>query len=153
MTTVRDFESPERAPTLQVSSGDGAGDTHTPLSPVLPPPRSPLSPGRHSLHRQASGGSRLSVPETIDTLRHRKPSRSNTVTTYHHEPEIHDASSWQPGAEPGVDTSAEDDKIPPHLIKLKTECDINVIDFSDQASPIRITVSLICANATISEHS
>ncbi|EME86841.1 uncharacterized protein MYCFIDRAFT_96983, partial [Pseudocercospora fijiensis CIRAD86] len=68
---------------------------------------------------------------TIDTLRHRKPSRSNTVTTYH-EPEIHDASSWQPGAEPGVDTSAEDDKIPPHLTKLKTACDINVIDFSDQ---------------------
>ncbi|KAF7189085.1 Cobalt/magnesium transport protein CorA [Pseudocercospora fuligena] len=131
MTTVRDFEGPERAPTLQVSSGDGAGDSHTPISPVLPTPRSPMSPGRHSLHRQASGGSRLSVPETIDTLRHRKPSRSNTVTTYH-EPEISDASGWQPGAEPGVDTSAEDDKIPPHLIKLKTECDINVIDFSDQ---------------------
>ncbi|KXT01577.1 hypothetical protein AC578_6357 [Pseudocercospora eumusae] len=100
MTTVWDFE------------GDGARDTPMPGTTI---PRT-----------TSSAGSRLSAPEPVDTLMHRKPSRSNTVTTYH-ESDVHDASSWQPGAEPGVDTSAEDDKIPPHLIKLKTECNINNI--------------------------
>ncbi|SMQ47888.1 unnamed protein product [Zymoseptoria tritici ST99CH_3D7] len=40
--------------------------------------------------------------------------------------------SSQPGAEPGIDTHAEADKVPPHLAALKEACDINIIDFSDK---------------------
>lgn len=60
----------------------------------------------------------------------RKPSRSNTVKTYH-QPEHAEQPNWQPGAEPGIDTAAEDEKVLPHLQALKAECDISIIDFSD----------------------
>ena len=52
------------------------------------------------------------------------------MKTYH-EPEHPNQANWLPGAEPGIDTSAEDDKIPPHLKHLNTQCDISIIDFSD----------------------
>lgn len=82
----------------------------------------------------ASVASARSMPASVNTLdaRHRKPSRSNTITAYHESEHIHEHEHFQPGAEPGVDTSAEDDKIPPHLMKLKNSCDINIIDFSDE---------------------
>ncbi|SMR46421.1 unnamed protein product [Zymoseptoria tritici ST99CH_1E4] len=59
-----------------------------------------------------------------------QPTRSNTVKTYHDAVHIMDSS--QPGAEPGIDTHAEADKVPPHLAALKEACDINIIDFSDK---------------------
>ena len=35
------------------------------------------------------------------------------------------------GAEPGIDPSAEDDKIPDEVKNLKADCEINIIDYSD----------------------
>lgn len=108
---ARDFESPpQRAPTIVTSS---------------PTAR---------LERQDSAGSRLTVPSirgSAEGVRFRKPSRTNTVTTYHEPDSTPAGENWQPGAEPGVDTSLEDDKIPAHLTRLKAQCDINIIDFSD----------------------
>lgn len=51
------------------------------------------------------------------------------MTTYH-APE-HSGPTWQPGAEPGIDTSAGDEAVPPEINSLKTACDISIIDFSD----------------------
>ena len=57
----------------------------------------------------------------------------NTVTTYH-EPEH---PNWQPGAEPGIDTSANQNQVPLHLVNLKAACDITIVDFSDTDVKIR----------------
>lgn len=78
--------------------------------------------------------SNASAP-SIDTLGRRRTtrhSRSNTITAYHEPDHVTEHEHFQPGAEPGVDTSAEDDKIPSHLKKLKNDCEINIIDFSDE---------------------
>ncbi|KAK4541027.1 hypothetical protein LTR36_008396 [Oleoguttula mirabilis] len=55
-------------------------------------------------------------------MRHRHRGRSNTITSYH-APE---RPNWQPGAEPGIDTSADSEI----LSQLKAKCDINIFDFS-----------------------
>ena len=57
-------------------------------------------------------------------VRHRRPDRSNTITSYH-QPELP-----QPGAEPGIDTTAADELLPAHLKDLKAACDINIFDIS-----------------------
>lgn len=60
-------------------------------------------------------------------MRHRHRGRSNTITSYH-QPE---QPNWQPGAEPGIDTSVDDSQpLPYHLSQLKANCDINIFDFS-----------------------
>ncbi|KAI5368001.1 Putative Mg2+ transporter protein, CorA-like/Zinc transport protein ZntB [Septoria linicola] len=126
MTTVRDFDGPDRAPTLLVSP--------QPSTPAAMSPQSPSSPKLKRRRSGASVESNLSVPSSIDTLgaRRRKPSRSNTVTKYHEPENVTESEHFQPGAEPGVDTSAEDDKLPAHLANLKADCDINIIDFSGE---------------------
>ena len=75
--------------------------------------------------------SRLSVVSSTETntIRHRRPDRSNTITSYH-IPELTEHVS-KPGAEPGIDTSVGDEHLPPHLSQLKADCDINIVDFSD----------------------
>lgn len=109
---ARDFKSPQRASTIVTSS--------------------PSASAYPKLERQDSAGSRLTVTRgSADGVRYRKPSRTNTVTTYHEPDSTRAGENWQPGAEPGVDTSLEDDKIPAHLTSLKEQCDINIIDFSD----------------------
>lgn len=124
MTTVRDFDRPNRAPTILVSPQNDSPNR----------PMSPQSPELGRLKSRESVTSALSVPLSIDTLgaRHRKIPRSNTVTVYHESEHITEHEHFQPGAEPGVDTSAEDDQIPQHLMKLKNSCEINIIDFSDE---------------------
>ncbi|KAK3691537.1 hypothetical protein LTR37_018614 [Vermiconidia calcicola] len=125
MSAARDFQPRERTHT-------GATD-----------PRSsdPLSP----INSRLSHASSWSVNEGA---RFRQPSRSNTVKTYH-EPERSEPV-WQPGAEPGIDTAAEDDKVPPAVASLKALCDINIVDFSES------DVSHIRANndslASVLEH-
>ncbi|CAK1361846.1 hypothetical protein CB0940_02827 [Cercospora beticola] len=124
MTTVRDFDGPNRTPTLLVPEQPA-------YSPAMASPTSP------KLARQRTGGSvdsNASAP-SIDTLgrkRTTRHSRSNTITAYHEPDHVTEHEHFQPGAEPGVDTAAEDDKIPSHLKKLKNDCDINIIDFSDE---------------------
>lgn len=124
MTTVRDFDGPNRRPTLLVPEQPAP-------SPAV---ASPTSPKLARQRTQGSMDSNASVP-SIDTLGRRRTarhSRSNTITAYHEPDHITEHEHFQPGAEPGVDTSAEDDKIPSHLKKLKNDCEINIIDFSDE---------------------
>lgn len=63
-------------------------------------------------------------------MRHRRLERTNTVKTFHSsEPEID--VFQQPGAEPGIDVTVDDEKVPPHLINLIAPCDIQIVDFSE----------------------
>lgn len=63
----------------------------------------------------------------IESVRFRRPKRSNTAKTYKPERRGQD---WHPGQEPGIDTSATD--LHPSLAKnLHAECDITVVDFSE----------------------
>lgn len=110
MSAVRDFER------SRVRTNTGA---------TLPVPMSPISRESTSRSRRESTISHGSGGES---LRFRVPSRTHTVTAYH-EPEKSEPV-WQPGAEPGIDTSSAEDKIPPEVRALKAKCDINIVDFS-----------------------
>jgi Mg2+ and Co2+ transporter CorA len=84
-------------------------------------PNSPSSPVIKST------GTRVS---SFDTIK-RRPTRSNTARTYRGEHFGRDAG-WQPGQEPGVDTSAP---LPPYggptqEPELHTKTDITVVDYS-----------------------
>ena len=89
----------------------------------------PLSPIRDRVPTLRRGSTFSRNSRQSSDLRFRAPSRSVTVTTYH-EPEKNEPI-WQPGAEPGIDTSAEDDQVPPAVSSMKALCDINIVDFSD----------------------
>jgi Mg2+ and Co2+ transporter CorA len=57
---------------------------------------------------------------------HRRVTRQNTVRNYHSP----SRPTWEePGAEPGIDTSKEPE---PHFGHLMQECQITVVDFSDE---------------------
>lgn len=116
MSEVRDFSS--QAHTRERSGT--AATRGTPLSPVA---------RQNTLDRRASASSRHSNNST-DGMRFRNPQRSGTAITTLREPEKSDPS-WQPGAEPGIDTSADDDAQPKEVLNLKAKCDINIIDFSE----------------------
>ncbi|KAK4554327.1 hypothetical protein LTR86_008535 [Recurvomyces mirabilis] len=81
--------------------------------------------------RRGSTVSRMTTMSSPEGMRHRRATRSNTVTTYHNEHHEPEAEFLLPGAEPGIDTSAEDETLPSHLADLKAECQIHIIDFSD----------------------
>lgn len=65
----------------------------------------------------------------------RRTRRSNTARSYHPEGFIHDASTWQPGTEPGIDPSKP---LPFYSSEwasnvpgdLQRQCEITVVDFS-----------------------
>lgn len=64
-----------------------------------------------------------------DSIRHRRPTRSSTAKTYRPEGR---GAPWQPGQEPGIDTSEHHNgwlqlKDP----ELHEECEITVVDFSE----------------------
>jgi Mg2+ and Co2+ transporter CorA len=84
-------------------------------------------PDNPQLDRRGSVLSRLSGLSEEQGMRHRRRSRSDTVTTYH-APEH---PNWQPGAEPGIDTALTSGKVSPHLEALHAACDIKIVDFSD----------------------
>lgn len=81
--------------------------------------------------------SNLRRTRTADSIRSNMSSRgkaggvhrSNTVKKYH--PAEPNEPVWQPGAEPGVDTTASDDAVPDEYTKVKAECDIVIVDYSD----------------------
>ncbi|RMY40974.1 hypothetical protein D0865_12407 [Hortaea werneckii] len=84
---------------------------------------------RFSFDRRQSNLSRVStVASDSSGIRYRKPERTNTITSYHLAEEPH--PHFQPGAEPGIDTSAASDVLPPHLASLQKECKINIFDIS-----------------------
>ena len=75
-----------------------------------------------TLHHHASNSSHS------ESIRQRRPIRSNTVKTYRPERK---GVSWQPGAEPGIDTSAiQDERSFRNGPLLHEECEILVVDFS-----------------------
>ncbi|KAF2718101.1 hypothetical protein K431DRAFT_231608 [Polychaeton citri CBS 116435] len=90
------------------------------------PPRSPASIRSPFGNRRGSILSRVTSNDFGAELQYAAPSRANTVRTYH-EPDHHNPN-WQPGAEPGIDTSTDHEDLP-HLLALKAACDINIIDF------------------------
>ncbi|KAK0945309.1 hypothetical protein LTR29_003157 [Friedmanniomyces endolithicus] len=109
-----------------LSLGDNAGPpAHDPLHHQ----RSAVPVDNPDQDRRGSTISRRTTASMSNGMRHRRPARSNTVTTYHETSE-HEAF-MQPGAEPGIDTAAEDDRLPAHLTNLKMNCEIHVTDFSD----------------------
>lgn len=119
MTSTRDFHVPARASTLpvqrrfaDVQDPEAQGAACSPNSP-------PLS--GVNLSRSQT----LSLQDSRDTL-HRRPTRSNTIRTYH-EP-TH--PSGQAGAEPGIDPTTSND--PPQVLQLHRHCSITVVEFSPE---------------------
>ncbi|KAL5435982.1 hypothetical protein PMIN07_003904 [Paraphaeosphaeria minitans] len=78
---------------------------------------------------RADGNGLLSPTLSVDSTLRRRPTRSNTVRHYQ-SPHHAGRRTWeQPGAEPGVDTKKEPED---NYSNLKAECDITVVDFSDE---------------------
>ncbi|KAL1604962.1 hypothetical protein SLS60_004503 [Paraconiothyrium brasiliense] len=78
---------------------------------------------------RADGNSVLSPTLSVDSTLRRRPTRSNTIRHYQ-SPHHAGRRTWeQPGAEPGVDTKKEPED---NYSNLKAECDITVVDFSDE---------------------
>ena len=71
----------------------------------------------------------LKPQSPAESVRLRKPLRSNTVKTYRQERR---GREWQPGQEPGIDTKATH----PHPLSktpsLYEDCQITVVDFSEE---------------------
>jgi Mg2+ and Co2+ transporter CorA len=151
MTTIRDFspEVPrhshqesgrERASTWHTRSGRSSPENVRRSSPsrrdstAREHARRTSPPARDSMTRDRRG----SVISRVDSfgsnneghIRHRRLERTNTIKTFHSsEPEID--VFQQPGAEPGIDVTVDDEKVPPHLINLVAPCDIQIVDFSE----------------------
>jgi Mg2+ and Co2+ transporter CorA len=113
MTTIRDFQAPSRASTMPLGKSQSRERGE--------------NPDHLRLDRRASILSRLSGLSEEQGMRHRRRSRTNTVTTYH----VPEHPNWQPGAEPGIDTAQASEKVSPHLEALHAACEINIVDFSD----------------------
>ncbi|KAK1089246.1 hypothetical protein LTR48_000803 [Friedmanniomyces endolithicus] len=124
--SVRDSATVAGMDESGLSVGENTGSSaHDPLHHQ----RSAIPVDNPDQDRRGSTISRRTTASMSNGMRHRRPARSNTVTTYHETPE-HEAF-MQPGAEPGIDTAAEDDRLPAHLTNLKTNCEIHMTDFSD----------------------
>lgn len=121
--TVKDFSMRPRAETSRVPSHQSFVDLEAQpqrrhsteeTSHAAPPPKSPQSS--------------LGPPSrrvSVEGLR-RRSTRAHTVRNYQTSTRPH----WEePGAEPGVDTARD---AAPHLGTLQQQCDITVVDFSDE---------------------
>ena len=104
----------------------GAAPTRLDTSPAKPThidleAQSPTSPIHYS-------DAQLKPQSPTESVRMRKPMRSNTVKTYRPERRGQDA---QPGQEPGIDTKATH----PHPLSktpsMYADCQITVLDFSE----------------------
>lgn len=124
MTEARDFSLPPH-----VSSN----------STMMPPPlhidleagaQSPQSSQTHQLDGYAAPLPPNSPTESARLQR--RPIRSSTAKTYRPERR---GQPWQPGQEPGIDTSAPQHAHPSStgaVLELHEECDITVVDFSHE---------------------
>lgn len=88
-------------------------------------------PGRHNtlnspnIDRGRSFSRTSSLEDGMSVL-NKRPTRQNTVRNYHSP----SRPTWEePGAEPGIDTTKESE---PHFGHLMQECQITVVDFSDE---------------------
>ncbi|KAL9134930.1 MAG: hypothetical protein Q9175_003875 [Cornicularia normoerica] len=99
---------------------------NTSPSPMRPPhidleaqsPRSPIQFQRKEDKHPIS---------PTESVRCRRPNRSNTAKTY--KPEVR-GRDWHPGQEPGIDPSATHPHSP-LATNLRAQCDITVVDFSE----------------------
>jgi hypothetical protein len=119
---VRDFQS------TRTRSATAAAPSIPKISLDLTTTKGPrrhstLAPPGTDRGRSTSCASSLSEP--MSPL-HRRITRQNTVRNYHSP----SRPTWEePGAEPGIDTSKEPE---PHFGHLIQECQITVVDFSDE---------------------
>jgi hypothetical protein len=119
---IRDFQATRvRSATLAAPS-----TTIPRISLDVPSPgprrHNTLSPSGADRGRTSS----MSSGPLSPTGMHRRFSRQNTVRTYRSP----SRPTWaEPGAEPGIDTSKE---VEPHFEHLMQECQITVVDFSDE---------------------
>ncbi|PNS19269.1 hypothetical protein CAC42_2446 [Sphaceloma murrayae] len=113
MTTVRDFQTPERVPTNMSVQTD----------PSVPEHRRGTA---SNVRRRASV---ISSSDSVNSaVLKRRMTRSNTIKTYH-DP---DRPNWKPGAEPGLDTTKEEGEDEPRLTALRARCNIHIIDVSQE---------------------
>jgi Mg2+ and Co2+ transporter CorA len=140
MTTIRDF-SPEVPRTSHQMHGRERASTWSTVSGRRSVEhsrrRSPPARDSIAMDRRGSIASRVSSAASNNEghMRHRRLERTNTMKTYDSEPEN---DVWQqPGAEPGIDVTLEDDKVPPHLINLIAPCEIQIVDFSETNISVR----------------
>ncbi|KAI1879568.1 hypothetical protein JX265_002522 [Neoarthrinium moseri] len=97
-------------------------DTRAPQSAPRPSPLSPRSPGFGGVTRSDTELSRRGV--------RRRNTRANTFKTIQEYDEFEELSrpGWQPGAEPGVDTTKTEQG---HAVMgLHANCQITIVDFS-----------------------
>ena len=80
-------------------------------------------PGSHRRRRSSVVSSYAASLD--DTGLHQRTTKTNTVKTYR----VPEHPIWQPGAEPGVDTTRDEDE--PRLLALHQECDIHITDYSE----------------------
>ncbi|CAI6341215.1 unnamed protein product [Periconia digitata] len=134
---IVDFASPTSPQTLQTSdqpphaaSRDAPLQLDTRLDVQSTPGRMRSGSQRSAAASHLDGNNLLSptLSATSSILR-RRPARSNTVHHYH-TPTRSTIEYEEPGAEPGVDTSKDAD--PPQYASLYEECQITVVDFSDE---------------------
>ena len=71
---------------------------------------------------------KLKPQSPTESVRLRKPTRSNTAKTYRPERRGQD---WHPGQEPGIDTSTSHPHPLSYAPELHEECQITVVDFSE----------------------
>ena len=71
---------------------------------------------------------KLKPQSPTESVRFRKPTRSNTAKTYRPERRGQD---WHPGQEPGIDTSTAYPHPLSYTPELHEECQITVVDFSE----------------------
>ncbi|MCJ1343532.1 hypothetical protein MMC31_001727, partial [Peltigera leucophlebia] len=91
-------------------------------STMFPPPPIDLEAARLP---QSNGEAQAAPASPIDSIRQRRPMRSSTAKIYRPERR---GKEWQPGQEPGIDTSASHSYLGgPEIYE---ECEITVVDFS-----------------------
>jgi hypothetical protein len=136
---VRDFSAQPQRPRAQTQAA-GSSFARSQSEPdieaqQLPRRHTTLYKRQHAAsptHARAGSAESADAADnraSIDTLR-RRPTRSNTVRQYHSPTRAH---FEEPGAEPGIDPSKEDDVNGPlHKYSLLQQyCDITIVDFSD----------------------
>ena len=115
---ARDFQSQELR---RASTSPAANDKSEQRDyfPTLRPTTSGSSFGRnHSFGEPRRRGTSL-----VSNVTRNPPKRSSTVKTYRKP----DRPNWQPGAEPGIDTSKEDDEL-----HHNRPCEITIVDYSEE---------------------
>ena len=116
MSQVRDYGA-DGAPIRLNTSQLPMRPTHIDLEAQTP--RSPIAYTENKLIPPSPGG---------ESIRLRRPNRSNTARTYHPERR---GQEWQPGQEPGIDTSAAHPHPTSFTPELHEQCEITVVDFSE----------------------